>query len=387
MGHKKDVPESVKMKNIKKTKGFKYTSFNYSGMRNVVIIFSVLVGFLMMSCSVSAEEDIAHASLVPDEGTVDVGDEFYVTLYVDNDFGLSSFVIRELTWENELVELVPDGDGVPGINYNATFPEMWLLTDDGDLSSGKLVYNQAFILPNTEEEKITGYHPFVAFKFRAIASGTVHFVIPDIVEDIGQPGLEVAIADGVLWDNTDVIIQGENGGDPGGDPPGGNGGGDPGNGGGGDDPPPFPPVNVPPVAVLEETYFGNVSEEIIFDGERSYDDGEIVDYIWDTGDDATDLCNCSILTHAYDTAGNYTVMLTVVDNNGSNHSTTALVVISDFEEPEPPEPPDDNTTNNETNGNDSSQGEGEGGFGFIIVCTVFFIIITCVIYFMIIRRW
>jgi PKD repeat protein len=71
---------------------------------------------------------------------------------------------------------------------------------------------------------------------------------------------------------------------------------------------------------------------ITFDGTVSAVSGDcgcgttIVSYKWDFGDGETD--SGSIVNHAYDTAGIYTVTLTVTDSNGKSAVTSVTVTIS-----------------------------------------------------------
>jgi len=80
--------------------------------------------------------------------------------------------------------------------------------------------------------------------------------------------------------------------------------------------------NVPPVALFTESAHAvRVNETIYFNASASYDpDGTIVNYFWNFGDGT----NATGVTteHAYDGAGNYTVTLTVTDNNGGTDSAT-----------------------------------------------------------------
>jgi hypothetical protein len=84
--------------------------------------------------------------------------------------------------------------------------------------------------------------------------------------------------------------------------------------------------NQPPIADAGGPYFANVGEEITFNASGSYDpNGEIVSYEWIFGD----WTNASgmIVNHTYINPGYYTVILTVIDNDGaiSNDTTYALV--------------------------------------------------------------
>ena len=88
-------------------------------------------------------------------------------------------------------------------------------------------------------------------------------------------------------------------------------------------------INYPPVADLSsgEIYHGLIDEEIEFNGAFSFDkDGHIVEWLWDFGDGTSAVGE--IITHAYSDQGNYTVLLTVTDNNGANGTdeTTAVVI-------------------------------------------------------------
>jgi len=88
--------------------------------------------------------------------------------------------------------------------------------------------------------------------------------------------------------------------------------------------------NVPPVADANGPYSGDVGEIITFDGSGSYDpDGTIVSWHWDFGD--TNTGSGETTTHAYSSAGNYTVTLTVTDNDGGTGIDTASVYVGDLE--------------------------------------------------------
>jgi len=67
-------------------------------------------------------------------------------------------------------------------------------------------------------------------------------------------------------------------------------------------------------------------EAIDFDASPSYDpDGEIVAYHWDFGDGTT--AEGKVVSHAYDSDGVYTVVLTVVDDAGAESSATGVVEV------------------------------------------------------------
>ncbi|MBE3136375.1 MAG: PKD domain-containing protein [Thermoplasmata archaeon] len=83
---------------------------------------------------------------------------------------------------------------------------------------------------------------------------------------------------------------------------------------------PVPQVvpNHPPTAdgTAGEPYNAFIGEELHFNGSRSYDrDGTIVSWHWSFGDGTT--ANGTTVTHLYTSAGTYTVLLTVTDNDGA----------------------------------------------------------------------
>jgi len=85
----------------------------------------------------------------------------------------------------------------------------------------------------------------------------------------------------------------------------------------------------PPVADISAPSTALVGEVVTFDGSGSSDsDGTIVSYSWEFGDTNTD--TGVTVTHAYATTGNYTVNLTVTDNDGLNGTDTHNITIIDI---------------------------------------------------------
>ena len=103
-------------------------------------------------------------------------------------------------------------------------------------------------------------------------------------------------------------------------------------GGGGGSPPPGP-TNPIPVADAGGPYEGTVGNPVIFDGSGSSDDGSLVNYTWDFGDGTTGYGMQP--THTYTIVNNYTVTLTVTDDNDSTDDDSTIVTIN----PVPPNPP------------------------------------------------
>ncbi|MEM2583154.1 MAG: C1 family peptidase [Candidatus Thermoplasmatota archaeon] len=86
-------------------------------------------------------------------------------------------------------------------------------------------------------------------------------------------------------------------------------------------------ANIPPVSIPNGPYSGIAGQQILFNGSNSYDiDGYIVNYTWNFGDGSIGYgASCY---HAYTNPGNYTVTLTVIDNEGANSTNSTYAIIS-----------------------------------------------------------
>ena len=90
----------------------------------------------------------------------------------------------------------------------------------------------------------------------------------------------------------------------------------------------YSPPNHTPTAdgTAGEPYKGFVSEAIVFNGSKSYDsDGTIVSWNWSFGDGAS--ADGVVVSHAYTSAGAYTVLFTVTDNDGATDTYTTIATI------------------------------------------------------------
>jgi PKD repeat protein len=91
----------------------------------------------------------------------------------------------------------------------------------------------------------------------------------------------------------------------------------------------YPPADVPPVAVFSvvQSYL-----DVTCDGSRSYDfGGTVVSYVWSFGDGST--ASGMTASHTYASAGTYTIVLTVTDDDGLTGSRSRQVTV---ESPPPP---------------------------------------------------
>lgn len=89
------------------------------------------------------------------------------------------------------------------------------------------------------------------------------------------------------------------------------------------------PSNNPPIADAGGPYTGYINQNVTFNGSKSYDldtGDEITNYQWDFGDGSSGKGKSP--NHIYSDKGNFTVELTVSDNNGEQTSTTTFVIIN-----------------------------------------------------------
>ena len=87
-----------------------------------------------------------------------------------------------------------------------------------------------------------------------------------------------------------------------------------------------PPVNMPPIAVINGPYSGEEDSPISFSSAGSNDpEGGSIEYRWDFGDGQTS--TSANPSHTYEEAGTYTVTFSVTDNQGvTNIATTSCTV-------------------------------------------------------------
>lgn len=88
----------------------------------------------------------------------------------------------------------------------------------------------------------------------------------------------------------------------------------------------YPTELHPPVAVIKSPDSALTNQTITFDASHSHDpDGNIVNYTWRFGDGTTGYG--VKVNHSYSKSGNYTVVLTVMDNDGLSDSTSKRIDI------------------------------------------------------------
>ena len=90
-------------------------------------------------------------------------------------------------------------------------------------------------------------------------------------------------------------------------------------------------ANVAPIASLTASPSEGVSPLAVdFDASASSDsDGSIASYEWDFGDGDSGQGSSPLASHTYDSAGSYTVLLTVTDNDGATGTASLAVVVTE----------------------------------------------------------
>ncbi|MCK5096076.1 MAG: S8 family serine peptidase [Candidatus Pacebacteria bacterium] len=80
------------------------------------------------------------------------------------------------------------------------------------------------------------------------------------------------------------------------------------------------------VAVVDPTDIF-INTNVLFDANGSYDDGTIVSYVWDFGDETTR--EGITTTHTYTATGTYAMILTVTDDNGATSTDSVEIIVTE----------------------------------------------------------
>jgi len=195
----------------------------------ILLITSFITAFASPAVSDEYDTQDTHSGcLVPSSTAVEVGDDFYVVLYIDSGGdSVTGFTLRELRW-NETVgpatleglvnvtqqDYTDGGEGTPGKNLNLTFNATsspgtwfdWTFNYDGRLhnQTGNLTY-----VLSSDLGGISGNNSAVKINFTALHPGTVYINIP-YNHYSGNKGLEIGAGDADWWINATVNIHPQN---------------------------------------------------------------------------------------------------------------------------------------------------------------------------------
>jgi len=297
-------------------------------MKALYIILILLIALVPTATAVNE----AEGYFTVDDGDIQINDIFHVTFHIDTNYNTTSFVIRQLLYNANKLELI-----------NVSFENHWD-TEMCDTSiwysppNGNLTYTQSFNFT-----PVSGDHPAFTMQFKALASGNSDITLPATIWT-GHENFEVFEADEISYTSITIPVAGQQGDD--------------------DDPPPPPPPppppddddddnetddnqtepepNIPPVAIIDAPINGTVDQLLYFNGSASYDpDGNITRMQWYFGDGEELLGD--IRYKSYAQAGIYNITLVVKDDD--NAVTRAYHTIEIVNATEPPDnQTDDNTT-------------------------------------------
>ena len=89
------------------------------------------------------------------------------------------------------------------------------------------------------------------------------------------------------------------------------------------------PFLAPPTATFTVTPRDPVVGETITFNATASNDGKIVKYSWDFGDDNTHTVGIPTTTHVYSSADNYTITLRVVDDYGISRKNVTFLIVNE----------------------------------------------------------
>jgi len=224
---------------------------------------------------------------------VTVGGTFNITVWLNASETVDSWLVGQLNFDNTVL-------GMANAN-SVSIDSYWTsgFYDNGTIhnSAGNITGIQAFIMSNS-----TTNTTIFNVSFTAKKAGTCYIKLTEAgAYSEGANVLNTTY-------NTSILIKSESGG-----------------GGGGSAP---PPANL--LANAGGPYESSVYQTITFDGSES--SGTITGYRWDFDNDGTydtDWLAISTTTHAYSTAGTYTVKLQVKDDTDATATDTTTSTINE----------------------------------------------------------
>jgi len=314
----------------------------------LLILLLMIIGTVYLAMSVKGE---STASLIPNNTNIKKGETFTITLWINTDIESRGFVLRQLTYDSNKAQLI-------STTFNGTIWELADFKDLGHIKPGNLTYAQAGNL----DKGYMGNNKSFIMTFKGLKKGTVNFGIPLIIWS-GQPGVELVDVNNITWTNTKVTITDSSTPPSPPSPP-----SPPG------EPPEEPEENLIPVANGNGPYTAYINEPITVNASNSYDpDGTIIKYLWifSDGTNSTEITT----NHIYSEVGNYTIKLTVWDDDGNFSDYYTYAFITEEKEPEPPEEPEEPE---EPEDNKITPAKKEDSpliyIGIILICILIFLI-------------
>ena len=301
----------------------------------------------------------------------DKDDIFTVTLYVNLTNVSYGLFLYELIWNQEIIEL-----------QSVKNPTEWEMkySVQGGIEPGKIKYVNWWKMGHSE----IGTLPILELTYKAIKKGNTELQFLKATGLYSHTFDEEANIYELECTNATVIIN---------DDSSTNGNGGNGNGGNGGYTPP-PPINKHPVANIIMPTEQYVNTTVNFTANQSYDeDGMIVDYRWNFGDDQT--TGGMKVSHIYNQPNVYTVSLTVEDDDGVTDTITKTIIILKQAEPEPdnneteePDPTDNQTDDSitEPDDKDTNITKETDDFGPIIIGIFIVAILVCIMFVYVYKR-
>ena len=178
-------------------------------------IVITLMTSLVVPMSIAEEynpQDTHSGDIVESDSTVEVADDFNITLYINVGTDTEdTFTIRQLFWNSSFAQVTTNPGGTMNQDLNVSWFNTWdtgFSNDDGNLNNtdGELSYTSCFSITDTNTGNTTG----LRVNFTAIHPGICYIYIPWVSYG-GNAGLDIGdegAAD--FWTNATVYIYPQN---------------------------------------------------------------------------------------------------------------------------------------------------------------------------------
>jgi len=289
--------------------------------KTLIVTTLLLLSFIPI---IQANQPTVTVEVTKYTTSVDVGEEFIIDILMTKESNnVTAWLINSFTYNYpSKLQLINYN---LSSNWNTSYSEFGTI----DTSNGTIKTIQSFNPDGVDNGEIFLCH----FIFKALASGTISFNINGFqVQNSQAEWLQSNII------NTTIKINSDEPPSPPPNPP--------------NPPPPTPPTNNEPKANTNGPYYGLTNQSIEFNSTESYDsDGQITLWNWEFGNGEFNECACPTVRYTYFTPGNYTIKLTVTDNDGATDTDYSYAIISYNQT----NPPTNNTNNTQPPTNNTNQ--------------------------------